>query len=171
MQDLTQIIRTIPDFPEPGILFRDITPILHDPIYLKAAVDKMADMLKGIDFDYIAGPESRGFIFGVPLAYNLAKGFIPIRKEGKLPCDTLKKSYSLEYGTATIEMHADAITKGSKVVIADDLLATGGTSKAIVELIEEAGGEVVSMIFLIELISLKARDLFEGYSVHSALRY
>ncbi len=169
--DLSKVIRDVQDFPEPGILFRDITPILHNPEYLRDSVDQMEKKLKDLDFDFIVGPESRGFIFGVPLSYNMNKGFIPIRKAGKLPFETVKKEYSLEYGHATIEMHIDAIKPGQKVVIADDLLATGGTCKAITELVEEAGGEVVGMIFLIELEGLNGREILGDYNIHSVIQY
>ncbi len=169
--DLKQVIRTIPDFPEEGILFRDITPILQNGDYLKEAVDQVSNFVKDLDFAKVVGPESRGFIFGVPTAYNLAKGFVPVRKSGKLPFEVIKKSYTLEYGSATIEMHVDAIEKGEKVVIVDDLLATGGTCKAMVELIEQAGGEVVSIVFLIELEALGGRKLLEGYNVQSVMKY
>jgi len=171
MFDLKEIIRTIPDFPEKGILFRDITPILQNPDYLKGAIDKMEDMLSGMDFDLIAGAESRGFIFGVPLCCAMAKGFIPIRKAGKLPYKTFTKTYQLEYGSATVEMHADAIVPGQRVVIVDDLLATGGTCKAITELIEEAGGKVAGMCFLIELLALNGREYNKGYDIKSVLQY
>jgi adenine phosphoribosyltransferase len=171
MFDLKEIIRTIPDFPEKGILFRDITPILQNPDYFKGAIDKMSDVLSGMDFDLIAGPESRGFIFGTPLCYTLSKGFIPIRKSGKLPFKTITKTYSLEYGSATIEMHTDAILPGQRVVIVDDLLATGGTCKAIAELIEEAGGKVAGMCFLIELLALGGREFNKGYDIKSILQY
>jgi len=169
--DFTKIIRTIPDFPEKGVLFRDITTILQEPEALRAAIDALDKSLEKIDFDIIVGPESRGFIFGVPLAYNLNKGFIPIRKKGKLPYKTISKEYELEYGKATIEMHIDSIKPGQKVVIVDDLLATGGTCKAICELIEEAGGEVVSLNFFIELLGLNGREKFEGYNIESIVKY
>lgn len=169
--DLTKIIRDIPNFPEEGILFRDITPILHDPEALKSSIEQMANKMNTLEYDIIAGPESRGFIFGVPLAYKLSKGFIPIRKKGKLPAETISKEYSLEYGTATIEMHKDAITSGQRVYIVDDLLATGGTAKAMAEMIEEAGGIVTGFIFLIELESLNGRDILKKYNIQSILKY
>lgn len=169
--NLRNIIRDIPDFPEEGILFRDITPILHNPEALKSSIEQMAEKMNTIDYDIIAGPESRGFIFGVPLAYKLSKGFIPIRKKGKLPAETISKEYSLEYGTATIEMHKDAITLGQRVYIVDDLLATGGTAKAMAEMIEEAGGIVVGFIFLIELEDLNGRNILEKYNIESILKY
>lgn len=169
--ELKTIIRDIPDFPEKGIIFRDITPILQNPEALKESINKMAEMSNSYEYDIIAGPESRGFIFGVPLAYKLSKGFIPIRKKGKLPFDTISKEYSLEYGTNTIEMHKDAIKKGQKVLIVDDLLATGGTAKAIAEMIEEASGIVAGFIFLIELGALNGRELLKGYDVYSVVKY
>ncbi len=169
--DIKQYIRTVNDFPHEGIIFRDITPILQNPGALKAAVNQMAEVIEPLDFDYIIGPESRGFIFGVPVAFKMDKGFIPVRKSGKLPYTVVKKEYALEYGNAVIEMHSDAIKPGQKVVIVDDLLATGGTSKALVELIEELGGVVQAIVFLIELEDLKGRELLEGYNVTSLLKY
>ena len=143
MKPIEEYVRSIPDFPEPGIIFRDVTSVLQDADGLHLAIDLMQEKLKGVEFDVIVGPESRGFIFGVPIAYNLKKPFIPIRKKGKLPCETSSVTYELEYGTAEIEIHKDAIKKGQKVVIIDDLIATGGTNEAMVELIEGLGGEVV----------------------------
>ncbi len=169
--NLEKVIRDVQDFPKEGILFKDITTILHDKDALKFALDEYARKLEGVQYDYIVGPESRGFIFGVPLAYNQGKGFIPVRKEGKLPYKTLKESYDLEYGSATIEMHIDAIKKGDKVVIVDDLLATGGTCRAMIRLIEKAGGEVVKVVFLIELAFLKGRSVLKGYDVQSLITY
>ena len=167
--DLKTIIREVPDFPKEGILFYDITTILQNPEGLKASIDQIQEKLEGVEFDYIIGPESRGFIFGVPVAYNMCKGFLPIRKQGKLPYKTKSKEYALEYGTATIEMHVDAIKPGDKVVIIDDLLATGGTSKATVELVESLGGEVVKLLYLIELDFLKGRDKLKNYNVDSII--
>ena len=170
--DLRNIIRDVPNFPQEGILFKDIAPVLHNPEYLRCAVDMMADALKDIEFDLVAGPESRGFIFGVPVAVALNKGFIPVRKAGKLPYKTVKKAYDLEYGSAEIEIHADAIKKGDKVVVVDDLLATGGTSKALCELIESVGGEVVKLVFLIELDGLNGRKfLSDRYDVKTIVTY
>ncbi|NLK21104.1 MAG: adenine phosphoribosyltransferase [Epulopiscium sp.] len=169
--DLKFLVRDVLDFPKEGILFKDITTVLQDSAGLKDSIDQMGDRLKGVDFDLIIGPESRGFIFGVPLAYNMDKGFIPIRKKGKLPYKTIGKEYALEYGTATIEMHIDAIKPGQKVVIVDDLLATGGTSRAIIDLIEGVGGEIVKLVYLIELESLKGRQILEGYNVESIIKY
>ncbi|MCL2851701.1 MAG: adenine phosphoribosyltransferase [Defluviitaleaceae bacterium] len=160
--DLRSAIRDIPDFPEKGILFRDITPVLQDAELLRAALDQIAELAVKYEFDVVAGPESRGFLFGVPLAVRLGKGFVPIRKIGKLPYTTVKKSYDLEYGSATIEMHTDAVKPGQKVLVVDDLLATGGTARAIVELIEEAGAEVTASLFLIELSALEGRKALKG---------
>ncbi len=170
--DLKKVIRNINDFPQKGILFYDITTILNSPDALSFAIDKMAEKISDIDFDLIACPESRGFIFGMPLAYKLKKGFVPARKAGKLPYKIVSKSYSLEYGTNSIEIHADAIKPGQKVIIVDDLLATGGTCKALAELIEEVGGEVVAIEFLIELKNLNGRkNLFKYQNILSVIDY
>jgi len=169
--DLKSIIRSIPDFPEKGIIFRDITTVLQVPEAFCDAVNKMADSVRDLDFDVVIGPESRGFIFGTPVAYKLNKGFVPVRKPGKLPYETKKKSYSLEYGNAELEIHTDAIKPGQRAVIIDDLLATGGTSRAIAELIEEIGGTVVAISFLIELEALGGRKILEGYDIFSAIKY
>ncbi len=171
MKELESYIRSIPDFPEPGIIFRDVTSVLQDKNGLKLAIDKMQELLSGLEFDAIVGPESRGFIFGVPLAYNLNTAFVPIRKKGKLPCETISMDYDLEYGKATIEIHKDAIKPGQKVVIVDDLIATGGTIEAITKLIEMLGGEVVKIVFLIELLGLKGRDKLTGFDVDAVIRY
>lgn len=168
---IKDLIRDVHDFPKEGIVFKDITTILKDPKGLRASVDEFENALKDIEFDYVVGPESRGFIFGVPLAYNMNKGFVPVRKAGKLPYKTKSKEYDLEYGSAIIEMHIDSIKPGDKVAVVDDLLATGGTSKAMVELIEELGGEVVKMVYLIELDFLKGRDLLKGYDVEAIIHY
>ena len=171
MKKIEEYVRSIPDFPEPGIIFRDVTSILQDADGLALAVDLMQEKLKGVEFDLIAGPESRGFIFGVPIAYNLHKPFVPIRKKGKLPCETVSVEYELEYGTAQLEIHRDAIKPGQKVVIIDDLIATGGTNEAIVRLIEGLGGEVVKTVFLMELAGLNGRDKLKGYDVESVIVY
>ncbi|NLK75072.1 MAG: adenine phosphoribosyltransferase [Clostridiales bacterium] len=171
MSKVENYIRTIPDFPEPGIMFRDVTTVLQDKDGLRLAIDSIQDLIGDIDFDVIVGPESRGFIFGVPIAYNMNKAFVPVRKKGKLPCETISMDYDLEYGTATIEMHKDAIKKGQKVVIVDDLIATGGTIEAITKLIESLGGEVVKIVFLIELKGLKGRDKLQGYDVEAVIQY
>ena len=169
--NLSSKIRDIVDFPKEGVVFKDITPILQDPKYLNESINQMEEQIKDLEFVYIIGPESRGFIFGVPLACKMNKGFIPVRKKGKLPYETKAKEYSLEYGTATIEIHIDAIKPGQKVVIADDLLATGGTSRAIVDLIEEMGGEIVGFVYLIELEFLDGRKLLDGYNIKSLIKY
>ena len=171
MKKLKEYIRSIPDFPEKGIIFRDVTSILMDADGLKLAIDELAKCLEGMDFDVIAGAESIGFLFGMPLAYLLHKPFVPIRKKGKLPCETVEKTYDLEYGTATIEIHKDAIKPGDKVVLLDDLIATGGTMKAAAELVEELGGEVVEMLFLIELVDLKGREVLSKYKVDSVVQF
>ena len=171
MKELKEYIRNIPDFPEKGIIFRDITSVLQDPDSLKLAIDELEKKLEGLEFDVIAGAESRGFLFGMPLAYNLNKPFVPIRKKGKLPCETVEKTYDLEYGTATIEIHKDAIKKGDRVVLLDDLIATGGTMKAAAELVEELGGEVVKALFLIELTDLKGREVLGNYDVDSVVQF
>jgi len=168
--DLKKNIREIYDFPIPGILFRDITTVLKDPDALRVAVDAMASMLEGVQFDAIIGPESRGFIFGMPLAYKLNKGFVPVRKAGKLPAKTASKEYALEYGTAIIEIHRDAIVSGKKYVLIDDLLATGGTARASVDLVTEMGGEVSASIFFIELAELEGRKILGG-DIRSLLVY
>ena len=170
-EKLEDYVRTIPDFPEPGIMFRDITTVLSDADGLKLAIDEMEKTLDEIDFDVIAGAESRGFIFGAALAYNMHKPFVLIRKKGKLPCETVEQSYDLEYGKATIEIHKDAIESGQKVVIVDDLIATGGTVEAAAQLIEKLGGEVVRMVFLMELAGLKGREKLAKYDVVSVISY
>lgn len=171
MKQLESYVRSIPDFPEPGIVFRDVTSVLQDKDGLKLAIDQMQELLTGLDFDAILGPESRGFIFGVPLAYNLNKAFVPIRKKGKLPCETISMDYDLEYGKATIEIHKDAIKPGQKVVIVDDLIATGGTIEAITKLVEMLGGVVVKIIFLMELKGLNGRDKLANYDVDAVIQY
>ena len=171
MKELKDYVVSIPDFPEPGIIFRDITSILQDADGLQLAIDQLQSALEGLDFDVIAGTESRGFIFGMPLAYNLKKPFVLVRKKGKLPRETIEETYDLEYGTATIEIHKDAVKPGQKVVLVDDLIATGGTIKAAAKLIERLGGEVVKMVFVMELAGLEGRKLLEGYDVFSAITY
>ena len=171
MKKLEEYVRSIPDFPEEGIIFRDVTSVIQNPEGLKLAIDGIDDLIKELDFDVVVGPESRGFIFGVPVAYNFGKGFVPVRKKGKLPCETISAEYELEYGTATIEIHKDAITKGQKVVIVDDLIATGGTTEAMIHLIEQLGGEVVGIVFLMELEGLKGREKLKGYNVQSVIKY
>lgn len=171
MKKLEEYVRSIPDFPEPGIIFRDVTSILQDADGLHMAVDSLIDMVKDLDYDLVIGPESRGFIFGVPVAYAQHKGFVPVRKKGKLPCETIAMEYDLEYGQATIEMHKDAIRPGQKVIIVDDLIVTGGTTEAIVKLIEQLGGQVVKICFVMELAGLKGREHLKGYDVDSAIIY
>lgn len=169
--DLKDTIRSVKDFPEEGIIFRDITTLLKNGEALRQAVDEMEASLSDVEYDVVVAPESRGFIFGMPIAYNRCKGFVPIRKKGKLPAETVSQEYALEYGTATIEMHVDALEKGQKVVILDDLLATGGTAKAMIKLVESVGAEVVGLCFLIELEALEGRKLLEGYNVKTILKY
>ena len=171
MKKLEEYVRSIPDFPEPGIIFRDITTILQDPDGLHLAIQSMQDKLKDTEFDVVVGTESRGFIFGVPIAYNLHKAFVPVRKKGKLPCETVSMEYDLEYGSAVIEMHKDSIKPGQKVVLVDDLVATGGTIEAAIKLVEDLGGEVVKVVFLMELAGLKGRERLKGYEVESVLCY
>ena len=171
MKKIEEYVRSIPDFPEPGIIFRDITSVLQDAEGLQLAINSMQEFLKDVDVDVIAGAESRGFIFGVPIAYNLHKPFVPIRKKGKLPRETVSASYDLEYGSATIEMHKDSIKPGQKVAIVDDLIATGGTIEAAIKLVEELGGEVVKVIVLMELAGLHGRERLKGYDVESVICY
>ena len=171
MKKLEEYVKSIPDFPEKGIIFRDVTSVLQDADALKLSIDELAKRLEGVDFDVIAGAESRGFIFGAPLAYVMHKPFVPIRKKGKLPCETVEKTYDLEYGTATIEMHKDAIQKGEKVVLLDDLIATGGTIEACAKMMEAQGAEVVKIIFLMELAGLKGREKLQKYDVASVITY
>ncbi len=171
MKKLEEYVRSIPDFPEKGIIFRDVTSVLQDAEGLHLAVDTMQDLVKDLEFDVVAGPESRGFIFGTPIAYNMRKPFVLIRKKGKLPCETVEISYDLEYGQATIEMHKDSIKPGQKVLIVDDLIATGGTTEAMIKLVEQLGGEVVGVVVLIELKGLNGRDKIKGYRLDSAICY
>lgn len=171
MKKLEEYVRSIPDFPEEGIIFRDVTSVLQDAEGLRLAIDSMQDKVKDLEFDVIAGAESRGFIFGTPIAYNLHKPFVLIRKKGKLPCETVSIDYELEYGTATIEMHKDAIKPGQKVLIVDDLIATGGTTKAMIELVESLGGKVVGVVVLMELAGLEGRKKIDGYRLDSAIVY
>ena len=171
MKKLEDYVVTIPDFPEPGVMFRDVTSILQDKDGLNLAIKEIERLIGDVDFDLVLGAESRGFIFGVPVAYNMNKGFIPVRKKGKLPCETVEMDYDLEYGTAVIEMHKDAIKPGQKVVIIDDLIATGGTIEAITKLVESLGGEVVKIVFLMELEGLKGRDKLKDYDIASVIHY
>ncbi len=171
MKTVKDYVITIPDFPEPGIMFRDITSVLQDADGFHLAIDEMKARLEGLEFDVIAGAESRGFIFGAPLAYLFNKPFVPIRKKGKLPRETVSKEYALEYGTAEIEIHKDAILPGQRVVLIDDLVATGGTIKAAAELVEELGGNVVKILFLLELAGLNGRKALQKYDVDSVVTY
>lgn len=171
MKKLEDYVISIPDFPETGVVFRDVTSILQDAEGLQLAIDSLQKLLEGIEFDVLAGTESRGFIFGVPVAYNMHKPFVPIRKKGKLPRETIECSYELEYGSATIEMHKDAIKPGQKVVLVDDLIATGGTIEACAKMVEAQGAEVVKIIFLMELAGLKGREKLRKYDVASVICY
>lgn len=171
MKKLEEYVRSIPDFPEEGIIFRDVTSVLQDANGLHLAIDTMQDKIKDLDYDVVVGPESRGFIFGMPIAYNNHKPFVLIRKKGKLPCETVEMTYDLEYGQATIEMHKDSIKPGQKVLIVDDLIATGGTTEAMIKLIESLGGEVAGIVVLIELEGLEGRKKIEGYRLESAICY
>ena len=164
-KDLAASIRDIPDFPKPGILFKDITTLLKDGDSFKGAVDGLIERIGKRDVDVVVGMESRGFIFGAPIAYNLGVGFVPVRKLGKLPADVVSVEYDLEYGSATLEMHKDAIKPGAKVLIIDDLLATGGTVAGTIELVKQLKGEIVALAFLIELVALKGRDKLAGYDI------
>ena len=171
MKRIEDYVISIPDFPEPGIIFRDITGILRDADGLKLSIDKIQEMLEGVEFDGVLGLESRGFIFGMPIAYNLHKAFIPVRKKGKLPRETVSAKYDLEYGTAEIEIHKEDLRPGMKVVIIDDLIATGGTVEAAVKLAESLGAEVVKIAFVMELAGLKGRERLKGYDVASVITY
>ena len=171
MKRIEDYVISIPDFPEPGIIFRDITGILRDADGLKLSIDKIQEMLEGVEFDAVLGLESRGFIFGMPIAYNLHKAFIPVRKKGKLPRETVSAKYDLEYRTAEIEIHKEDLRPGMKVVIIDDLIATGGTVEAAVKLAESLGAEVVKIAFVMELAGLKGRERLAGYDVESVITY
>lgn len=171
MLNLKDKIRDIPDFPEKGILFRDITTLLQDKEAFKMAVDELKKITDEYEFDLIIGPESRGFIVGTPLAYATGKGFVPVRKPGKLPYKTIRFAYDLEYGSDVLEIHMDAIKEGEKVIIVDDLLATGGTLLSTIKLVEQLGGEVVAVLVLIELTDLNGRDKLQKYNVKSLIQY
>lgn len=171
MKPIEEYVVSIPDFPEQGVIFRDVTSVLQDAEGLHLAIDLMQEKLEGLDFDVVVGPESRGFIFGVPIAYNLRKPFVPVRKKGKLPRETVSIEYELEYGTASIEMHRDSIKPGQRVVIVDDLIATGGTTEAIIKLVEGMGGKVSKVIFLMELAGLKGRQRLKDYDLDSVITY
>ena len=169
--ELKDYVRNIPNFPKEGIQFKDITTVLQDPMGLRLAITDMQKSLVDLDFDIVVAPESRGFIFGVPIAFNTRTAFVPVRKKCKLPYETISETYDLEYGTATIEIHKDAIKAGQRVVIVDDLLATGGTLQAIINLVERLGGEVVKICCLIELPELNGRELLKGYDISSSITY
>ena len=171
MKKLEEYITSINDFPKKGIIYRDVTSVLEDKDGLKLAIDSMQDLIKNIDFEVVVAPESRGFIFGMPIAYNLNKGFVPVRKPGKLPREVISQDYELEYGSSTLQIHKDAIKKGDRVVIIDDLMATGGTTQAIVKLVEKLGGKVVLICSLIELVDLKARELLKEYNIKSCVKF
>lgn len=168
---LKELIRDIPDFPTDGILFRDITPVLQDARAFKEVVCTMADSVRNLNPEVIVGIESRGFVLGAPVALELGVGFVPVRKLGKLPAETIRADYALEYGTNTVEIHKDAIEVGQRVVIVDDLLATGGTAAAAVQLIEDLGGEVAGLVFLVELTFLSGRDRLGGYRTEALVQY
>ena len=169
--DLAAKIRDIPDFPKPGILFKDITTLLKEGPAFKAAIDGLLDQVRGKRIDVVVGMESRGLIFGAPIAYALGVGFVPVRKLGKLPSEVVSVEYDLEYGSATLEMHKDAIKPGQKVLIVDDLLATGGTVAGTIELVKQLEGEIVGLAFLIELKFLKGRDRLHGHEITTLIEY
>lgn len=171
MEKLENYIASINNFPKEGIVFRDVTSLLENKDTLKLAINSLQELLNDIEFDVVVGPESRGFIFGMPIAYNLNKAFVPVRKKGKLPRETISEEYALEYGTDTLEMHKESIKPGDKVVIIDDLIATGGTIEAIIKMVNRLGGEVVRVIVLIELIDLNARELLKGIDIKSCIVY
>lgn len=171
MEQLRQIIRDVPDFPEKGIVFKDITPLLGNGEAFRLAIHHMAESLEGKDFDLLVGIESRGFIFASALAYQLGKGHVPVRKPGKLPAKTVQVSYDLEYGSDVLEMHADALESGQKVIIIDDVLATGGTARGVADLIEKVGGRVEGFSFFIELDFLNGRSKLSQYDVRAVLNY
>ncbi len=171
MEDLKRLVREIPDFPKPGILFYDITTLLKDPVGLHRAVDALANHYVGQTIDRVVGIEARGFIFAPMVAYRLNAGFVPVRKPKKLPAETLRATYQLEYGEDTLEMHRDAVSAGQSVLIIDDLLATGGTAAAVARLVESAGGKIAGMGFLIELVELQGRKKLAGQELHSVLKY
>jgi len=169
--DLRAKIREIPDFPKPGILFYDITTLLKDPDAFREVIDQMTDQVKDSAIDLVVGMESRGFIFSAPLAYQLHAGFVPVRKLGKLPAETIEVEYDLEYGTATLEIHKDAINAGQRVLIVDDLLATGGTVQGTIELVQRLGGEIAGLSFMVELTGLHGREQLGDFQIHTLLTY
>ena len=170
-KELGERIRDVPDFPKPGILFKDITTRLKDGDAFKSSIDGLLAKVKGKQIDVVVGMESRGFIFGAPIAYALGVGFVPVRKLGKLPADVVSVEYDLEYGSATLEMHKDAMKPGSKVLIVDDLLATGGTVAGTIELVKQLQGEIVALAFLIELKALRGRDRLQGYDIATLIEF
>lgn len=171
MENLRKLVREVPDFPKPGINFYDITTLLKDPEGLRQTIDALYELCKDENIDTVIGVESRGFIFATPLAYRLGAGFVPVRKPKKLPAEKISISYDLEYGRDTLEIHKDAVGQGHRVLIVDDLLATGGTAKAVVDLVEELGGDVAGLLFVLELDFLSGRDKFNGHRVESLIRY
>jgi adenine phosphoribosyltransferase len=171
MMDLAKMIRDVPDFPKEGIIFKDITTLIKDPAAFKEAVDILADHYAGREIDLVVAVEARGYIFGAPVAYKLGAGFVPVRKVGKLPAETVREEYELEYGTDSVEMHEDAIKAGQKVLIVDDLIATGGSAAATAALVEQLGGQVVGIAFLIELVFLKGVEKLKEYEVFTVIRY
>lgn len=171
MKELKDYVRTIPNFPEEGVMFRDVTTVLQDPEGLQLAIDGMQEKIQNVNFDVIVGAESRGFLFGMPIAYNLKKAFVPVRKKGKLPGETIEESYNLEYGQATLEIHKDSIKPGQNVVIIDDLIATGGTLEAIIKLVERLGGNVVRICCLIDLPELGGKEKIKDYQVDTVIAF
>jgi adenine phosphoribosyltransferase len=168
---LRATIRDVPDFPKPGIVFKDITPLLQDPASFRRAVDLLTVMCGDLEVERVAAVESRGFILGSVLAHRLGRGFVPVRKHGKLPYRTVKATYQLEYGTDCLEIHEDALAGGQRVLVVDDLIATGGTARAVAELVERLGGQVAAFAFLVELAFLNGREKLAGYEVRSLIRY
>jgi len=171
MDRIRDAIRDVPDFPKPGVLFKDITPILQDPTLFRSVIDTLVDRYRNAGVDKIGAMESRGFIFAAPLAAEIGAGFIPLRKKGKLPFDTISETFDLEYGTETLEIHKDAISPGEKVLLVDDLLATGGTAEASAKLVRECGGELIELVFVVELEFLAGRERLAGLPVHSLVRF
>jgi adenine phosphoribosyltransferase len=169
--DLRKLIREVPDFPKPGILFYDITTLLKEPAAFREVIDRMVEQVRGTEIDVVVGMESRGFIFSAPIAYQLQAGFDPVRKLGKLPAETIEVEYALEYGTATLEIHRDAIREGQRVLIVDDLLATGGTVMGTIELVQRLGGQVAGLSFMVELSALRGREQLSAFSIHALLTY
>jgi len=171
VKKIEEYVRTIPNFPEEGIMFRDVTSVLQDADGFKLAIDSLLELVKDVEFDVIVATESRGFIFGAPIAYELHKPLVLARKKGKLPCETISVKYDLEYGSAEVEMHKDAVRPGQKAIMVDDLIATGGTIKACAELVEKLGGKVVKIVALMELAGLNGRELLKNYEVESVITY